>query len=174
MEIFNDISNFNNTSDYLPILNGTLNSVLLLIFFVFHNVLSSPYLKNWYKNFNLSSIIENVMTLMLIIILTRYCYKWVFNEWNIISFTFIAIIVIIIYDILFCVTISVIPKGYSYIVDFFKKNKKQLDFKTILINICMIITICLLSSYFATLDNNINIITLISTLFFIPYLLYIE
>lgn len=174
MEIFNDISNFNNTSDYLPILNGTLNSVLLLIFFVFHNVLSSHYLKNWYKKFNLSSIIENVMTLMLIIILTRYCYKWVFNEWNIISFTFIAIIVIIIYDILFCVTISVIPKGYSYIVDFFKKYKKQLDFKTILINICIIITICLLSSYFATLDNNINIITLISTLFFIPYLLYIE
>jgi len=174
MEIFNDISKFNNTNDYLPILNGTLNAVLLLIFLVFHGFMSSPYLKNWYKKFNLSSIIENVMTLMLIIILTRYFYKTLFNEWNIFSFTFIAIIIIIMYDTIFYITILVIPKGYSYIVDFFKQYKKQLDYETILINVCMIIIICLMSSYFAGLDNNINIITLISTLFFIPYLLYIE
>jgi hypothetical protein len=128
----------------------------------------------WYKKFQLSSIIENVTTLMLIIILTRYVYKYVFNEWNILSFIFMSIVIIVIYDILFYITICYIPKGYSYIVDFFKKYKKQLNYKSFAINICMIIIICLLSSYFATLDNNINIINFISTLFFIPYLLYIE
>ena len=79
-----------------------------------------------------------------------------------------------IYDVAFYLVFSYIPKGYSSIIDFFKKYKSELTYKNLSINSVMIIITCLLSSYFSTLDNNMNIITLISTLFFIPYLLYLD
>jgi len=174
MTIFKDISNFNNINDYLPILNGTLNTVLLIMFLVLHKYVRSFYLEKWYKTFHLSSIIENVTTLMCIIIVTRYIYNNISYEWNVFCFTLLAVIIMIIYDIVFYLVFSYIPKGYSNIVDFFKKYKSELTYKNISINSIMIIITCLLSSYFSTLDNNMNIITLISTLFFIPYLLYID
>lgn len=174
MELFRDISNFNNTKDYLPIFNGALNIVLLVIFLVLHKWLSSYYLKKWYKTFNLSAIIENVTTLMVIIIITRFIYKYLFHSWNIILFTLLASVITIIYDIFFYMIFISLPKGYSDIIDFFKKYRRQIGYKGILINVFMIIFVCLTSSYFSTLDNNMNIITLISTLFFIPYLLYMK
>jgi len=174
MTIFKDISNFNNTTDYLPILNASLNTVLLIMFLVLHKYVRSYYLEKWYKTFHLSSIIENVTTLMCIIVASRYIYTNTLYEWNIFCFTLLAVIIMIIYDIVFYLVFTYMPKGYSYIVDFFKKYKSELTYKNIGINSIMIITACLLSSYFSTLDNNINIITLISTLFFIPYLLYLD
>ena len=174
MIIFKDISHFNNTNDYLPILNGVLNTVLLIMFLVLHKYVRSYYLEKWYKTFHLSSILENVTTLMCIIIASRYIYKNISHEWNIFCFTLLAVIIMMIYDIAFYLVFSYMPKGYSSIVDFFKKYKGQLTYKNLSINSIMIIMTCLLSSYFSTLDNNMNIITLISTLFFIPYLLYID
>jgi hypothetical protein len=38
----------------------------------------------------------------------------------------------------------------------------------------MMITTCFLSSYFATLNLNLNIITMIINVYFIPYLIYME
>jgi hypothetical protein len=172
--IFKDISNFNNINDYLPILNAALNTVLLVMFLILHKYVRSYYLEKWYKTFHLSSIIENVTTLMCIVIATRYIYKNISYEWNIFCFTLLAVIVMMIYDISFYLVFTYIPKGYSRILDFFKKYKSQLTYKNIGINSIMIIFTCLLSSYFSTLDNNMNIITLISTLFFIPYLLYLD
>ena len=98
MIIFKDISNFNNINDYLPILNGTLNTVLLIMFLVLHKYVRSFYLEKWYKTFHLSSIIENVMTLMCIIIVTRYIYNNISYEWNVFCFTLLAVIIMIIYD----------------------------------------------------------------------------
>ena len=49
--IFKDISNFNNVSDYLPILNGCVNADLFILFLVFHGAFKSVYLKKWYKFF---------------------------------------------------------------------------------------------------------------------------
>jgi len=174
MIIFKDISQFNNTNDYLPILNGVLNTVLLIMFLVLHKYVRSYYLEKWYKTFHLSSIIENVTTFMCIIIASRYIYNNILHEWNIFLFTLLAVIIMIIYDIVFYLVFSYIPKGHNYIINFFKKYKSELTYKNISINSIMIIISCLLSSYFSTLDNNMNIITLISTLFFIPYLLYID
>jgi hypothetical protein len=174
MELFKDISNFDSAKDYLPILNGALNAVLLLMFFVLHNWLSSSYLRKWYKTFHLSAIIENVITLMIIIIGTRFIYKYLFHFWNIILFTIVASILMIIYDIIFYLMFMSVPKGYSAIIDFFKQYKTQMGYKGIFINILMIIFVCLTSSYFATLNKNMNVITLITTLFFIPYLLYMK
>ena len=41
--MFKDISNFTNVNDYLPILNGSLNADLIIIFLLY-------YLENGIKN----------------------------------------------------------------------------------------------------------------------------
>jgi len=170
-----DISDFDNTKDYLPILNGTLNGVLLLMFLVMHKFIYSLYLKIWFKKFHLSAILENVTTYFLIIIASRFIYHYVFPYWNIILFGLLTSLIMFIYDIFFTLTFTYLPKGYSRIIDFFKKYRNNISRSSgFIINIWMISLICLLSSYFATLDTNLNIITLISTCFFIPYLLYME
>ena len=75
---------------------------------------------------------------------------------------------------LFYFIFSITPFKYSYILDFFKKYAEEVSFRAILVDSFMMITTCLLSSYFATLNLNLNIITMITIVYFIPYLIYME
>jgi hypothetical protein len=81
--IFKDISNFNNVNDYLPIFNGCLNADLIFMFLLYHGAVKSKMLKLWYKKFTLSAVIADVFILMIGIIITRFIYKYFFNEFSI-------------------------------------------------------------------------------------------
>ena len=172
--IFADISDFNNVNDYLPILNGAITADLTIIFLVFHGVFQSVFLKKWYKIFNLSAIIADVLILVIGLIITRFLYHYVFNQWSIIQFTGLAIFIQIIHDLLFYFIFSITPFKYSYILDFFKKYAEEVSFRAILGDSFMMFLTCFLSSHFATLNLNLNIISLIINVYFIPYLIYME
>jgi hypothetical protein len=172
--IFADISNFNNVNDYLPILNGAITADLTIIFLVFHGVFQSVFLKKWYKIFSLSAIIADVLILVIGLIITRFLYHYVFNQWSIIKFTGLAICIQIIHDLLFYYIFSITPFKYSYILDFFKKYAEEVSFRAILGDSFMMALTCFLSSHFATLNLNLNIISLIINVYFIPYLIYME
>ena len=172
--IFKDISKFNNINDYLPILNGSLTADIIIIFLLFNNVFHSIYLKKWYKKFNLSAAIADTLILVIGIILARFFYGYLFKEFNIWLFTGLAVVIQIIHDILFYLFFNNIPKGYNYMLDFFKSYAKEVGVGAILGDSLMMILACLLSSYFATFSLNQNIITLIITSYFIPYMIYYE
>jgi hypothetical protein len=170
--IFQDISHFNNVKDYLAILSGTLNADLCIIFLAFHGVFNSYFLKKWYKIFHLSAIIADVLILVIGIIITRFLYKFLFSEWSIIYFTFLALCVQITHDILFYVFFSNVKTGYSFILDFFKKYAKEVSYKAILGDSFMMFLACLYSSLFASYSLNTNIILLIISVYLIPYVIY--
>ena len=172
--IFKDISNFNNINDYLPILNGCLNADLIIVFMVFHGLIKSVYLKKWYKNFNLSASIADVLILFIGIIIARFLYHFIFTGFNIWLFTLLAVCIQIIHDILFYWFFTSIPVGYNYMFDFFKLYAKEVGAGAILGDTFMMIFACLLSSYFATLNVNINIISLVISCYFVPYMIYYE
>jgi len=172
--IFNNISNFKNVNDYLPILNGALNADLIILFLLYHGVFKSIYLKKWYKTFNLSASIADILILMIGIIIARFVYSYIFNEFNIWLFTGLAVIIQITHDILFYLLFNNIPTGYNYMLDFFKLYAKEVGVGAILGDSFMMILACLLSSYFATFSLNINIITLVVSFYFIPYMIYYE
>ena len=172
--IFKDISNFNNVNDYLPILNGCLNGDLIFIFLLYHGAVNSKMLKLWYKKFTLSALIADVFILIIGLIITRYIYKYFFNEFSILKFTALAVCVQIIHDVLFYLLFKNTPLGYNYMLDFFKKYADEMGGRAIIGDSFMIIMSCLLSSYFATLNLNSNIITLILSVYFIPYMIYYE
>jgi hypothetical protein len=172
--IFKDISKFNNVGDYLPILNGCLNADLIIIFLLFHGVFKSSYLKKWYKKFSLSAAIADTLILFIGIIITRFLYGFIFKEFNIIFFTALALLIQIIHDILFYLLFLNAPLGYNYMLDFFKLYAKEVGVKAILGDSFMMILACLLSSYFATFNLNMNIITLVISAYFLPYMIYYQ
>jgi uncharacterized protein YacL len=169
--IFQDISNFNNVSDYLPILNGCINADLIIIFLLYHGVFKSYYLKKWYKKYQLSAVIADVLILVIGIIIARYLYKYFFGAFNIWKFTGLAVIIQIIHDILFYWFFKTIPRGYNSMLDFFKDYANEVGVGAILGDSFMMILATLLSSHFATYSLNGNIIILILSLYFIPYMI---
>lgn len=171
MRLFKDISNFSNTSDYLPILNGSINSDLIIIFLLYHGIINSFYLKKWYKKYQLSAVIADVLILVIGIIIARYLYKFLFNGFNIWKFTGLAVIIQIIHDILFYLLFKSVPKGYNQMLDFFKDYAQEVGSGAIVGDSIMMIIACLLSSNFAIYSLNTNIIILIVSVYFIPYMI---
>jgi hypothetical protein len=114
-------------------------------------------LKKWYKKFNLSAAIADTLILVIGIIIARFFYGYLFKEFNIWLFTGLAVVIQIIHDILFYLFFNNIPKGYNYMLDFFKSYAKEVGVGAILGDSLMMILACLLSSYFATFSLNQNI-----------------
>jgi uncharacterized protein YacL len=169
--IFQDISNFNNVSDYLPILNGCINADIIIIFLLYHGVFKSYYLKKWYKKYQLSAVIADVLILVIGIIIARYLYKYFFGAFNIWKFTGLAVLIQIIHDILFYWFFKTVPIGYNSMLDFFKEYANEVGIKAILGDSFMMILACLLSSHFATYRLNNNIILLIISVYLLPYII---
>ena len=169
--MFKDISNFNNVNDYLPILNGSLNADLIIIFLLYHGIFNSSLLKKWYKKYQLSAVIADVLILVIGIILARFFYKYFFTSFNIWKFTGLAVIIQIIHDVLFYWFFKTVPRGYNDMLDFFKDYASEVGVGAILGDSFMMIIACLLSSYFATYSLNSNLIILIVSLYFFPYLI---
>jgi hypothetical protein len=171
--MFKNISNFANINDYLPILNGSLNADLIIIFLLHHGIFKSSLLKKWYKKYQLSAVIADVLILVIGIILARFFYKFIFSNegFNIWKFTGLAVTIQIIHDILFYWFFKSIPRGYNAMLDFFKDYAREVGIGAILGDSFMMILACLLSSHFATYSLNNNIILLIFSLYFVPYMI---
>jgi len=170
--IFKDISNFNNVNDYLPILNGCVNADLIILFLVFHGASKSVFLKKWYKKYQLSAVIADVLILVIGIILARFLYKYLFNEFSILKFTGLAVCIQIIHDFLFYFLFNNLPVGYNSM--FIKGYAKEVGVTAVLGDSFMMILACLLSSNFATYSLNINIIALTISIYFFPYMINYE
>ena len=173
-KVFKDISNFNNISDYLPIINGCLNADLIIIFLVFHGAFRSTYLRKWYTTFNLSAVLADTLILVIGIIIARFFYKYLFTDFSIWKFTGLAVAIQITHDLLFYWFFNSLPRGYNYMLDFFKDYAKEVGSGAIVGDSFMMILACLMSSHFATYSLNINIITLIISIYFFPYMINYE
>ena len=174
MKLFENISDFNKVEDYLPIVNGAMNADIIMIFLIFHGVFKSLYIKQWYKTFNLSACIMDISILILIMIFTRFLYSFVFTEYSLLKFTGLAVTIQICHDLLFYYFFKNLPTGYNYVFDFFKKYANEVGGKAIIGDTITIILTCLLSSHFAIYSLNLNIILLISSIYFIPFHIYYE
>ena len=170
---FKDISNFNNTSDYLAILNGSLIADVIIILMVFFGFFKSKFLKEWYLKVNFFAVVADVLILVIGAILTRYFYPMIFKEWSIVKFTGLFVIIQVIHDILFYLFFDkIVPRGSNVVFDMFKDYAKEVGGGAILGDSFMVVMTALLSSLLASQSLNTNIIILILASYILPYVIY--
>jgi len=145
----------------------------LTYLFLLHNgIIHSVYLHKWYKQYGLSAIIGDVMIIIIGIIITRFCYPFLFSSFSIVLFIGLAIVIQIIHDYIFYLFFTATPHGFNKVLDLFKTYSKELGLFAILADSTMIIFACLYASYLASLSQNMNIIHLFLTFYFIPFTLH--
>jgi len=168
--MFKSISDFNNTADYLSILNGALITDLCVIFLLIFGFIKSKVLIEWYRKYNLSAVIADVLIIVIGIIMARFAYPYVFGEkFSLIKFIGLAVVIQILHDILFYYMFKLVPRGKNMMLDTFKDYANEVGFKAVVSDSLMIISTCLLSSYFVSLNLNSNIIILILSVYILPY-----
>jgi hypothetical protein len=167
-----NIANFNNTNDYLPLFNAVLITDLFVILLLNTRVITSQTLKKWYSQYNLSAVIADVLIILIVLILTRAIYYHIFNDFSLLKFIILAVIIQIAHDILFYVFFSYVPRGVNKMLDTFKDYASEMSYKAIFADSGMMIMSCLIGSYLANATTNTNIIVLISSAYLLPYLLY--
>jgi hypothetical protein len=170
--MFENISNFNNVNDYLPILNAVLITDMVVILLLIFGFIKSKVLVEWYKKYNLSAVIADILIIFIGIIITRYIYPKLFGEFSIIKFTILAVLVQIIHDILFYLLFKNIPRGTNMMLDTFKDYANEVGFNAILADSGMMIMASLLSSYLTGQSLNTNSILLIVLVYILPYIVY--
>ena len=169
---FQNISDFNNTSDYLSIFNGVLITDLIVIFLLLIGWINSKVLRTWYRKLNLSAVLADVLIIFIGIILTRFLYPFIFKQYSLIKFIGLAVFIQIIHDILFYTFCISIPRGKSQILDIFKDYGKEVSYRAILSDSAMMVSSILIASFLKGQTLNTNIITMIVSIYLVPYFIY--
>ena len=170
--MFTNIANFNNTSDYISLLNGALITDLFVILLLNLKIIKSQVLIRWYSQYNLSAVIADVLIILIGLIIVRAIYFHIFDSFSIEKFIILAVIVQFIHDILFYIFFTNVPRGVNKMLDTFKDYANEVSYKAILSDSGMMIMTSLIASYLANKSANANIIILILSLYLLPYLLY--
>ena len=167
-----NIGNFNNVNDYLPLLNAVLITDLFVITLSNIGFIQSKVLKKWYSQYNLSAVIADVLVILLVLILTRFLYYYIFDTFSLFKFIGLTVALQVIHDISFYMFVTSVPRGVNRMLDTFKDYGAEVSYKAILSDSGMMIMASLVATYLVNKSTNTNIIVLIFFTYLLPYLLY--
>lgn len=177
--ILSNITDFNKTDDYLPILNGLIIIDIIVVYLILNNILYSNLVRRWYETYKFMACFIDITTFFISLIIARYVYSLWVSQNNSYGFTYsipifilIAIICQFLYDLFFAIIINNISYGKNIIVDLFKKYANKYGVYAFIFNsICMGLVV-LTASLCNKLSYNSNIILFITLINLYPYLLY--
>jgi len=165
----NKVSKLTDDDNFLPIINGCINATLLVIFLCVYNFVSKN-LKNWYKLFQFTAFIFDVSTLLLILIFAKYLYHLIFSKFNLLLFVLTAIIVQTVYSFFYYILIN----NYWLKNEIFLFHKNYINdvgiFHYFMFNIFIITVATLLSVYYCLINSNLNIVNIISSMYFYAFM----
>jgi uncharacterized protein YacL len=69
-----DISNFQNTRDYLPIITGALITDMIALVLILAGYLNGKSIKEWYVTYGLSGVLVDTLSITIGIIFARLIY----------------------------------------------------------------------------------------------------
>jgi len=170
--MFKDISQFDNIDDYLPIITAILIVEIITIILSFTNITESKFLKVWYKDYKLYAVLADVSLIFLGFVITRALYPYVFDEFSIINFILLMVVIQAIHDILFYLMITSIPKGANKIIDILKDYADEISYWAIIGDSMMMISSALIAAYIAYFEVNTNIIIFAFLVYILQFILY--
>jgi hypothetical protein len=170
--MFKDISQFNNTRDYLPIITAILIVEIITIILSFTNITQSSFLQVWYKKYQLSAVLADVSLIFLGVVIARAIYPYLFDTFSMINFIILIVVIQMIHDILFYLMILQIPKGVNRIIDILKDYADEISYWAILGDSAMMIASVLIAGVLANFDANTNMILLAFLVYILQFILY--
>ena len=167
--------NYKNKFEYVPILTANIYADLFIIFLTFSRIYySSPSLEGWYKKYRLSAMIADILIGVLYILLGRYLVHKLGLNIGLTAFAALCVGIQIIFDLLFYILFTIVPRGSNDMLDYFKGYSKEVGANALLGDSILVIFAVVLSALLNSQSYDTNIIFLILSVYLAPYFVYMK
>ena len=167
--------NYNNKFEYIPILTANIYADLFIIFVAFSKIyFNIKSLEGWYKKYRLSAMIADILIGVLYMLLGRYVVYKSGLEIGLTAFAAICVFIQIVFDFLFYIFFSIIPKGSNNMLDFFKGYSKEAGTGALLGDSFLVLMAVILSAFLNQASYDTNIVLLITSIYLTPYFIYMK
>ena len=168
-------TDYNNKFEYIPILTANIYADLFIIFVAFSKIyFNIKSLEGWYKKYRLSAMIADILIGVLYMLLGRYVVYKSGVEIGLTSFAAICVFIQIVFDFLFYMFFSIIPKGSNNMLDFFKVYSKEAGTGALLGDSFLVLMAVILSAFLNQASYDTNIVLLITSIYLTPYFIYMK
>ena len=167
--------NYNNKFEYIPIITANIYADLFIIFVTFSKIyINIKSLEDWYKKYRLSAMIADILIGVLYILLGRYLVYKSDLQVGLTAFAAICVFIQIIFDFLFYILFTIIPKGSNHMLDFFKGYSKEVGAGALLGDSFLVIMAVIISALLNQSSYDTNIVFLIISIYLTPYFIYMK
>jgi hypothetical protein len=167
--------NYNNKFEYIPIITANIYADLFIIFFTFSKIyIKIDSLEGWYKKYRLSAMIADILIGVLYILLGRYLVYKSGLEIGLTAFAGICVFIQIIFDFLFYIFFTIVPKGSNDMLDHFKGYSKEAGTGALLGDSFLVIMAVIISAFLNQKSYDTNIVLLIMSIYLTPYFIYMK
>jgi hypothetical protein len=176
VEMFPDISNFNNTSDVYLLAFAILTVDVIVMFFArYFPQIFGEDLNKWYDDFHINAVLSDVTIILIGFQLARYVYTfWIEPTygWNPLIFVGLLVCIQAIHDILFYVyVIQPLPQGHNQMIDRLKSYSRG-GFKIIGGDAILMILSAMVAFFYKSQPEHITMFCSVLVLYTLPYILY--
>ena len=167
--------NYNNKFEYIPIITANIYADLFIIFVTFAKIyVKIKSLEEWYKKYRLSAMIADILIGVLYILLGRYLVYKSGIKIGLTAFAGICVFIQIIFDFLFYIFFTAVPKGSNDMLDFFKGYSKEIGASALLGDSFLVIMAVIISALLNQSSYDTNIVFLIMSIYLTPYFIYMK
>ena len=167
--------NYNNKFEYIPIITANIYADLFIIFVTFSKIyINIKSLEDWYKKYRLSAMIADILIGVLYILLGRYLVYNSGLQVGLTAFAAICVLIQIIFDFLFYIFFTIVPKGSNDMLDFFKGYSKEVGAGALLGDSFLVIMAVIISALLNQSSYDTNIVFLIISVYLTPYFIYMK
>ena len=167
--------NYNNKFEYVPILTANIYADLFIIFASFAKIyVNIKSLDGWYKKYRLSAMIADILIGVLYILLGRYLVYKSGIKVGLTAFAGICVFIQIIFDFLFYIFFTIVPKGSNNMLDHFKGYSKEIGANALLGDSFLVIMAVIISALLNQTNYDTNIVCLIISIYLTPYFIYMK
>ena len=171
--ILGDISNANNTLDFIQIFTAVLIVDFIVILIAKKTNKFGKVINVWYEKLGMTAVMLDVFIIVIGIIITRYIFTYFQIPFNATYFILIALIVQLIHDILLYLLV-IVPstKGTSTVLDIYKDYATENGAYILLADSMMVLASCLIAMLLKQQDNHVSVSLMILVIYLIPYYVY--
>ena len=168
-------TNYLNKFEYVPILTANIYADLFIIFITFGtSYFGIQTLKGWYKKYRLSAMIADILIGVLYMLLGRYLVSSAGLKIGLTAFAALCVGIQLIFDFLFFIVFTILPKGSNHMLDFFKEYAKEAGTGALVGDSVLVIFAVVVSALLNTQSYDTNMVLLILSVYLTPYFIYMK